>query len=862
MKKYLNIILGIAAVSLLVASCAKEKEVFTPGDPDVAGCQGVYFPSQEASGSHIYDPDMAKTLEVQVARSTTSGSITVPVVVAETADGETVSGVFNVAPITFADGQKETTVLVSFPNITGGVNYGLTLTIADPQYASNYKEGAISFDFDVLCVKWEDFLNPKTGEKAIVHWSQGWWGETVDTYLKYYDVNGVRTLVTETIPDTHVYNGAGYTAYGFFGTCENPGEGEWTLTWYTKDKNSKGGEFIKLNKQWTYYNTNYSADVIANDYFCHYAWVNPGSYADYEPNWLAYALKYGDPGSGQDLSYYDGNGGFYLSVFRYYMAGVGGWNPGFYDLVGIAEGFDRPDYSLELEASDPENFVTTVTATAGSTVSYIMYDVFEGAMNDSQIESKSVEMIEDNLGTKVEFGEERTAEMEVSGETTGKYTLIAVVYGPDVETGEIKAQGYNSIIFNVESENDPQAVDVNCGIEAVPQSQITLDGANPENSLQYYVYGSGLTDVKVAAFKYLDVVSKGVDACKEATMGAKSLPAAAIAAVNDGGYKAIMTGLLPGTEYYLFVYGTNGFEKKVVMSEMSATTSGDPLPIYQSFDIDSYDPDAELESAADWCTTWNYYATDWYGTTGMREYLGKVKITASDTETEGPDDYGYYDEYVLVDGLFPNAVVDGPAYGYEVGTCVLEMDVYAGCMYSFADATYDGICRVDTYSPVLQGGGWFSKVHYYGAFVPVDDGYYAFVDTEGTYNFHGLRVVMQYVWDAFLDMLLVDPAKDDNGLAPKNIEKKIFEAQKRFAEASKEVTLTGNAKQDIHNIIDRYNQKTVKNWFQPVGKIMPRDAKSANVNVNVKMTTKAASQQEKPAFKLGPVAFGNTSRLN
>ena len=84
MKKTLNIFALSAAVlafSAALASCQKEAETFTPGDPDVSDCYGVFFPTQDASGSHTYDPDMDKSVDITVARSTSSGAITVPLTV-------------------------------------------------------------------------------------------------------------------------------------------------------------------------------------------------------------------------------------------------------------------------------------------------------------------------------------------------------------------------------------------------------------------------------------------------------------------------------------------------------------------------------------------------------------------------------------------------------------------------------------------------------------------------------------------------------------------------------------------------------------------------------------------------------------
>ena len=838
MKKVLNIFLAIAACSLVLTSCQKETETFTPGDPDVSNCYGVFFPTQDASGSHTYDPDMDKSVEITVARANSSGDITVPVTVIETADGETTSGVFKVGDVSFADGQTETSVKVTFPDITEGVNYGLTLTVEDPQYASQYKEGAISIDFSVLCVKWEYFLNPKTGEKAVVTFTQDWWGETAWAYVKYYEVDGKRTCMTETF--NHYYNSY-YDDPGFWGYGSDY---EWTFIWYTKYQNDKGFDLIRIPAQKSgYHHSTYDADVYVLDYFYWNA-DDPNDEAEF----LSYAADNGDV-----VSYYDGNGGFFLSVRSYYMFGVGGWNPGAYDTIGIAEGFDRPDYSISLKAADPEDYVTKVTVTTGSTVDYIVYDVFEGTLNSSQIESKFVLFGEDEkLGKKVATDDSGVLTLDVKAENTGIYTLVAVSFGQDVESKKVVAKEYDSVSFNVEAEGQEVPVVVACGIDEVSLVNQTLYEINPDNSLEYYVYGEDLVDVKIAAISYMDVVAKGAEACAEAVSKVSSVSASVLEQINDGGYADITTGLTPGTEFYLFVYASNGYESTVIMSETTATTSGDPLMIYQNFDVNSYYEDGELESAKDWYGTWNYYATDYYGKTGMREYLGKVEISASKTETEGPDDYGFYDEYVYVDGLFPNAIPGGEYYGYEVGNCILEMDVYAGLMYQFNTTTVDGVCKVSSYA---KGDGKWYNTTYCSAFIPVADGYYAFVDVSqyaASYNLCGLRVVQTYVWDAFYDLLLVDPAKDENGADPAFVNAAVAAAKARMSEAAREVTLTGNDKEDIHRILDRYNQKYVQNSLHPAGLNLQREAKVAPVTVTV--SSVPARSSVKPVMTMAPSA--------
>ena len=299
-------------------------------------CYGVWFP-QETVSADIGVEDAAE-VTLTAYRQITSGEITVPITTTVSEEG-----IFSFGELHFADGEAKGSLTVSFPDAVRGKVYSCTVSVEDKRYAFPAAGKPTSVTVNACRIDWQYFLNPKTGDKAIVHWTQGFLDESVDTYLKYYEKDGVRTLRTETLPDTHQFPGGGYyTAYGFFGMSNNPGEGEWTLTWYTQEKNSLGYDFIKLYKQWVYYDTSHKADIYANDYFCTYAWLYPDNYSDYETNWLYFAKTYDSQGtSASDVSYYDGNGGFYLNVYYYYMESVGGWRADPYDIVGIAEGFDR-----------------------------------------------------------------------------------------------------------------------------------------------------------------------------------------------------------------------------------------------------------------------------------------------------------------------------------------------------------------------------------------------------------------------------------------------------------------------------------------------------------------------------------------
>lgn len=114
MKAFYKHILAVSAAVFSLAACSDDGD-YKPGEPELEGCYGVYFPTQEASGSHTFDPTADKSITIKVARANSEGAITVPVDTVSNVDG-----VFQFGEISFADGQSETTVEVTFDAIETG----------------------------------------------------------------------------------------------------------------------------------------------------------------------------------------------------------------------------------------------------------------------------------------------------------------------------------------------------------------------------------------------------------------------------------------------------------------------------------------------------------------------------------------------------------------------------------------------------------------------------------------------------------------------------------------------------------------------------------------------------------------------
>lgn len=218
-----------------------------------------------------------------------------------------------------------------------------------------------------------------------------------------------------------------------------------------------------------------------------------------------------------------------------------------------------------------------------------------------------------------------------------------------------------------------------------------------------------------------------------------------------------ITVTVSGSSGSQFVYSSS----KPLTIKRGICTSTAPLevdlpvvdnPLFRQYSVEDFYPEGLIENAKGWYGYWNYYASaiDMYSgdISEPREYIGQVTVSRSTTLTEGPDDDGYYDEYVLVNGLFPETARAGI-------DAVLEMDVYAGIMYAFADYSFNDTENTVYYYSAAQDT-FYSGAAWYSAFIPVLDGYYAFVDITGVgYDISGLLLLKSY--EAYTNMLLVSP---------------------------------------------------------------------------------------------------------
>ena len=552
----------MAAMSLFTAACVQETP-YEKGEPDADGCYGVYFPAQVSD--FVVDPASDPVQMLTAKRTNSTGEITVPVEITTN-----VEGVLEIAPITFADGQDETTFTVSYATAEPGTSYTASITVKDPQYASKYNDNPISIDFSVIKEKWISlgkatyidtwtFLNEYQAE-LMQNELNPYMFRLMDPMSEGLEKEGIKGTENYVAgPSSMLEFEIIQVPYVFY-----PGK-EYEFTVKTA-----GLVYFKPFRTGYYY-PNYAseemylhASVIASDETgCSYNKV-----LGYQDNGLPTAVQlapfvnlpdYGTGGSGWDKTAVDG---FITIVFP---------------------GAVLVDYSLEVAADYTVEGVTPIEFEAGADVAKISYVVLEGEANpivkDETVAALAAGKAENaQTITKEEmYLDEETSVLygyaAVTCPATGKYTLVAVAF--DAEG--VAQTGASEVFDYVASSDDTYDVTFNVEVSDTP-ARFTEDGYTAYNSFAFTVYGGNkLTDVKIGVYPSADVEKYGMDVIvsdlryEDEKVNA-SVPADTLALINSTvGYTDLFTGLKDGTAYTLVVWGTNGMQTKVATAEYTTT---------------------------------------------------------------------------------------------------------------------------------------------------------------------------------------------------------------------------------------------------------------------------------------------------
>lgn len=813
MKQIYKTMLAVMASVPFLASCVQD--LVEKGEPE-NDSYGVYFGTLTAAQKSVeFDPAEKAELTFTAFRTVEDDDITVPVVVSATGAEKDASSLFTASTVKFEEGQKETTFTVSFPEAELGVTYSVSVSCKDEKYVKIYSQTPTSVSFNVTRVKWNLVKGPN-GEEY------GSWKDDIMSSLfglpVLFPVNDKIQIYERDdkkgfyrIPN--VYNP--YMVAKFFGGQYSEKEIE---------ENCTPGLYAYIdatNPDKVWLPVQESGVVISNEGYITYASMC-------QENGFSGSSSYGTMTNGVIK--------FPQKSILVEFSVAGGW---YYantsgNLVIVMPGCKDNDYSLSIATDLSENGVTPVEIEMGADLAKTKYKFYEGKVAAADLPFEALAISRDEEAAFVE----ESGVVGASFEKTGVYTVIAV--GVDAK-GEMQA--YKSAEFSYVAADDEVPVVLSCGIGSA--AKYVPQGYNTDNTVEVYVYGEDLVEVKLAAVKRTDMITNQ-SGCIQTLLKTPSVKEETLDLINTTGYAGPVTGLLPGTEYILLAYASNGYEEDLFMSEESIYTTGDPLPIYQEFE--GVDEALLPKTKEGYYGTYNLYAINSKNVTGLRDYLCTVKIS------DGGYDQDKELDLVKVENFWgSNATklgIDGTTYFRYYGGVLLQLDNYYGQCANKPEwyTTLQMFCEQGSFGP---GKNYLS----YGGYVT--DGYISFFTNHDTYDFnqyalyiYGDEACTDQVgyWEIYQDILLVDATKDDNGIAPAPTSKKSKTINKVDY-----TLLSGSAFTTKERVKREPTIKVYTPDFKVVGTPSARPAKAKVVPVEIK--EKTVAEPGKIQIKNGLVAI-------
>lgn len=719
----------IAAVGLGLSFVSCNKEEYVPGEADEKDCFGVYFPAGQG-GTISLDPEEATELEFTAARTIENGDITVPVTVKASED------IFTLSKIEFADGQTETTFKVSFPKAELSKDYSCTISLTDRKYVSSYGVNPVSIDFTVSRVKWERVLGANGEEYGswrddficgLFNDTEYVFNDKVEVYERA-DKKGYYRL-------RNIYNKEYLCAIAPWGSHDE----DWTPGIYNEiDATNPDKIYIPLQSIGV--DLGYGTMTIGT--FCPENGLSKEEYGVFEDGVLTFPTKGLVVSDNEGMSYANTAGKFAF----------------------ILPGAILKDYSIAIKLGEAEDGDLPIDFVLGTDVTKAVYQIYEGKLDDGEIYENRTALESDSDAKTVNL---ENPSITVSGMATGYYTIIAVSFDKDGKPSKNAAETFSYI-----AKGEEVPVVLSCGVGSA--EKYVPKGYSTDNTVEFYVYGKDLTEVRIVAAKKADIAGN-MNAVVKSLVSVKAVGKDVLKAINGTGYVGVISALLPGTEYQLVVYASNGYEENIVVSESSVTTTGDPLPIYDEFTVDSIKEELLPEKSEGYFGKYNFYAVDKNKKVGLREYISKVTIADSKLPDSEPDEDGLIDEYMDFSGMFSRDLTKDEKFDDT-----MVWDFYGGLIYSvkqqlgqYSDYWLSPFITEKTkgpfspdYSGLLLGGF-------------VDDGYIAIMGNPGYEDsglyFNGIAMIAysdkeystprgQLLW--YTDLLLVEESKDDNGVAP------------------------------------------------------------------------------------------------
>ena len=517
-----------------LASCDNEEE-YKPGEPDVDGCYGVYFPSQEIKTN--YEPTDALEFTVTAARKVEKGAISVPL---EISGNE--KGYFELpSTIDFADGEAETSFTVKFSKAPVGEQLSLSIQVTDPQYVSKYSSFDASVSASVIIEKWNSLGKGKIRDDCFTTFYKTGNPEWEVEILENDSQKGFYRLV-DPYGDSFPYSDDGTydksKTYYFEIHAEDPngvyipvqyigrdwGEGMMMIGSIAGLKIAQGAT---LDSQKSAGNTGTLEKGIIT----------------FPKNTLAFG----------EANY--NNGGLYAAnkdgMFRVCLPGA----------VPV-------DYSLSANFGYSSEGALPVAFKMGADIASVKYAIYQGKLADADIKTNVTAIAGNKEPNAKVVGE--TGVESVTLAKTDVYTLVAVGFD---SKGEAQASVADVFNYVAKEDSEEYAVVVNAGLELT--NRFEGAGVTKINSISFYVYGSKLTSVKMGLYSKAVVDKNGMDVICEDVLSGDPVSDEVLAEINKGGYSDVFTKLSPLTEYVLVVWATNGYQEKFVAKSLA--TEGLPF---------------------------------------------------------------------------------------------------------------------------------------------------------------------------------------------------------------------------------------------------------------------------------------------
>ena len=531
MKTIYRLFAAFSALALFAAACSPVEE-YKPGVEDNTDCYGVYFPAQETE--FVRSPEEATVITFTVAREKTDGDLIVPINVKDT------SSIFNIKPVNavFEDGQSETTISFDYARIAVGQEYLVSLSIEGDEFVSKYSTLPSNLDFTVLVEKWND-LGVGTFTMNVDLW------DPFTCAVRFFqsDLNPAiyRIKMHEVLED---------------GTTDLIFSEEQNTYLYLKvlKKGDKVFDNVADKDDLVFFDV-FHTGIINSTYNAELLFVHPGSLSsftvsDWYYNKVIQVKEDGSPAVIQLAPYI-------------FMNGIGGWS--FIDqdeaIILVLPGCQLVNYSMEIEAGYSENGVLPVKFELGADVAKVKYAIYPGTLNSAQVTRYAGQIADGSAEGIATLPADGIAKLTLP--ETGVYTVVAVSFDA---TGE--AQETAAATINYVAEGDNKDVELYSGLVATGKygKEYTSD-----NTLEYYIFGQDLVDIKIGLFEK-GVLENNYEACVEEVLASESLSEEDIEAANTSSYVAVFKDCVPGTEYSVLAWASNGYA--YAFDVASAKTTG------------------------------------------------------------------------------------------------------------------------------------------------------------------------------------------------------------------------------------------------------------------------------------------------